>query len=112
MVRFSTSFSEGRQSASGPVWPGRHRPISAAQPKLVVSRKRTSGRWGPSTIMGGEPSFAGATRDRKQNGRGHRPEQKGGGEAQCLQSQDEEAGKAEEDRPFQPGRPITKQRGE
>src|SRR5260221_2991474 len=28
-------------------------PISAAQPKLVVSRKRTSGRWGPSTIMGG-----------------------------------------------------------
>src|SRR5258708_40221810 len=62
--------------------------------------------------MGGEPSFAGATRDRKQNGRGHRPEQKGGGEAQCLQSQDEEAGKAEEDRPFQPDRPITKQRGE
>jgi len=32
------------------------RPMSAARPKLVVSRKRTSGRWGPSTIMGGKPT--------------------------------------------------------
>src|SRR5260221_4601296 len=32
-------------------------PMSAAQPKLVVSRKRTSGRWGPSTIMGGNLPF-------------------------------------------------------
>jgi hypothetical protein len=38
----------------------RSAPMSAAQPKLVVSRKRTSGRSGPSTIMGGSPSFAGA----------------------------------------------------
>jgi hypothetical protein len=83
--------------SSGGDRPGRHAAsIDLPAPSgPTISRRcaindRSSPRSGrPSitpteTASGGEPSFAGATRDRKQNGRGHRPEQKGGGEAQCL----------------------------